>query len=214
MNIKKCLMILVLLMLTSLTPSFAKKDDKPDRKNHNLLMLKRDAGRMITNFVFYITPEHRRKALKDAEQTTGKAIKPRAWDHSNNFTILATSVSITGSSVLTRTLLEEEAKSISLLSKEGNILCKPLATMSFRLTEEDVDYLSNVYQYHNKGIIIADYAIPPGTNAVVNEYDYRCLEKEKKVRLYVNRKSFKPSKRKMLKWIKEMIKEEMTTKAK
>lgn len=76
------------------------------------------------------------------------------------------------------------------------------------MTEEDIDYISKVYQHHNAGVFLFDNELIEGTNAVLNEYEPSCL-KEKKIRVYLNRKTFKPSKRKMLKKVKKLLLEEL-----
>lgn len=130
-------MFIVLLLASG--DCFASEDsEKPNTRLFNPLMSVVDDGRRIYNYVFYITPEHRRKSINyaenklkeeaeesESEEEIETEIHTRAWDNYDNFSILATSIAVAKAGVLTRKDLKEEVKSISLLSDKDEIICEP-----------------------------------------------------------------------------------------
>lgn len=142
-----------------------------------------DRGRQLNAQILHITPRHRERSINYASKKHDTKIEAPSWDRSQNYAIFAATGRYGIWPNITRALIEEEVKTMQLESKKTKeILCQPLASHSFRLTEDDVDYIAKVYSPF--------VGLPAGINAVINEYDYRCLEKEKKIRLRLKRKFF------------------------
>jgi hypothetical protein len=204
------LFTIFILILISWTPISANDSEKSNFDLYNAFLLASGDGWSYNNLVFYITPKYREKALQYAMKTSGNVIKPRPWDSSNNFCVLATSTIVGFDVPADRYFLEGEIKSIDLLDKKTEkLLCQPLSTYSFRVTEEDVKYLSTVHQHLKKITFAGDLFIPVGTNAVLNEYDYHCLERKEKIRVFLNRKKYKSSKVTIPKKLRKIIIKEM-----